>query len=403
MDIKKRLGKLRKSGLVLIAQELKLKGRSGLSKSQLLSLITSTFTDEEIKPVLDRFFPMETKETQPAPVAEKKLRWKHLKQHAHIYGIATIVGVLLCVVFFVYQESTRKSDIEKQENINKHVNKLLERQELRSQGLPIEYVDGLGDSPLFQHNLKKGQSLSKKSRFPEAIKEYNECLIHPMATASNKVAAHVLIGNCYYSLSVLKKAEFHYNEAHRLSKEVSDNDERLRGKSAALGNIGLIYRALGEPDKALKHLIEALEIFRKIGYEQGIATQLGNIGIIYSALGEQDKALKHLNESLEIDRKIGYEQGIASDLGNIGNIYSDLGDPDKALKHHREALEIFRKIGYEQGIASQLGNIGLIYSALGEQDKALQHLNEALAIFKRIGAAHLVKKVSGIISAITKK
>jgi len=55
-------------------------------------------------------------------------------------------------------------------------------------------------------------------------------------------------------------------------------------------------------------------------------------------LGKPDDALKHLKEALEIHRKIGYEKGIADNLGNIGFIYRELGKPDEALKYLKEAL-----------------------------------------------------------------
>ena len=52
--------------------------------------------------------------------------------------------------------------------------------------------------------------------------------------------------------------------------------------------------------KALKYLEEALKIDREIGYKQGEASDLGNIGLIYKAKGDLDKALKFYEEALEI-------------------------------------------------------------------------------------------------------
>ena len=49
---------------------------------------------------------------------------------------------------------------------------------------------------------------------------------------------------------------------------------------------------------------ESLAIDRKIGYEQGIATHLGNIGVIYSALGKPQEALKYLKDALAIFDRI---------------------------------------------------------------------------------------------------
>ncbi|UCH92266.1 MAG: tetratricopeptide repeat protein, partial [Candidatus Aminicenantes bacterium] len=209
-----------------------------------------------------------------------------------------------------------------------------------NQGFPTVYIGGLGDNSFLQQHFRKGWELENDSLFDNAIEEYKKCLENPKATESNKVALHILIGNCYYKLSWLKEAEKHYFEAKRITEEVSDKREQLKGKSAVLSNIGFIY----------------------------------------SAYGKLDEALKFHQETLEIDWETGIEHEIASDLGNIGLLYSDMGRPDEALKFHREALKINMSIGFEQGIASAMGNIGLIYHGLGKPDEALKYLQEALEI-----------------------
>jgi len=294
-----------------------------------------------------------------------------------ICALISLSGVIL----LARQETGRRRESKTRE----YYRQSQERRELYSKGLPTRYVDGLGENPLLKHSFKEGEKYEKEYKFDQAIEAYKKCLLHPNATEANKVAANVLIGGCHHRLSELGEAEEHYKGALSISKKVKDKDERLLGRSAALGGIGLIYSDLGKPDEALKYLEEALEIDRRIGYEQGIASSLNNIGLIYSDLGKPDEALKYHKEALEIDRRIGYEQGIARDLGNIGLIYSDLGKPDEALKYLEEALEIDRRIGYEQGIARDLGNIGVIYTGLGKPDEALKYHKEALEIDRRIG------------------
>ncbi|UCF04394.1 MAG: tetratricopeptide repeat protein, partial [bacterium] len=44
----------------------------------------------------------------------------------------------------------------------------------------------------------------------------------------------------------------------------------------------------------------ALKIDQEIGYKQGEASDLGNIGLIYKARGELDEALKYLQDALEV-------------------------------------------------------------------------------------------------------
>jgi len=222
-------------------------------------------------------------------------------------GTAMVVWAIclfICVCGGYRVVRRRKEEIEEDE-AKRYYRRLQEKQILYSRDFPMPYVDGLGENPLFEHSFSMGQRYEEESRFSEATKEYEECLSHPKATDENKVAANILMGNCHYRLSKLKDAQNSYEEALSISKRVKDKGERLRGRAAALGNIGLIYKGLGKPDDALKHLKETLGIHRRIGYEQGVASDLGNIGVIYSDLGKPQDALKHLKEALGIFKGIG--------------------------------------------------------------------------------------------------
>jgi tetratricopeptide (TPR) repeat protein len=287
---------------------------------------------------------------------------------------------LIFSVFGVYRVIQEQREKKREARERQYQTQLLEEQKLRDLGRPQLYINGLGKSPLLKDSFNRGQEYEKKNQFQKAINEYNKCLFHPNSTEANKVAAHILIGNCYYRLSNLGEAKKHYQNALSLSKKVADKVEKLRGRSVGLGNIGIIYSDKGELDKALNSFQDALKIAKEIGDRRGEATDLGNIGLIYRAKGELDKALKSLQDALKIAKEIGVRQGEASALNNIGLIYSDKGELDKALKYHQDSLKIHKEIGDRQGEASVLNNIGIIYSDKGELDKALKSLQDALFI-----------------------
>ena len=85
--------------------------------------------------------------------------------------------------------------------------------------------------------------------------------------------------------NLINKAEEKFDQLIRLGKFI--NDKNLQ--SVGLGNIGLIYIAKGEPDKALKYHQDALKIDKEISYRRGQASDLGNIGLIYVYKGNKPK------------------------------------------------------------------------------------------------------------------
>jgi len=302
-----------------------------------------------------------------------------------------IIGGVICALVCIFGVKRAILDWKKErkkreeEKDDKFYRTKIEKLELMGRGLPDEYINGLGDHPELKHNFNIANKYKKEHNYIGAIEEYKKCLSHPSATNDNEVAANILIGNCYYSISQLTEAESYYRQALIISKKVKDKNERLKGEATSLGNMGLIYRVKGETDEALKLHEDALRIDREIGYRRGEASSLGNMGIIYRDKGQLDEALKYHEDALKIHGEIGHRQGEAASLGNMGIIYRDKGQLDEALKLQEDALRIDREIGYRRGEASSLGNMGLIYSDKGRLDEALKYHEDALRIDREIG------------------
>ncbi|NMC44183.1 MAG: tetratricopeptide repeat protein, partial [candidate division Zixibacteria bacterium] len=75
----------------------------------------------------------------------------------------------------------------------------------------------------------------------------------------------VKMGNIEYTRGNLAKAMSYYEQA----RELASDDRKLQ--ATCIGNIGLIYKAKGDAEAALKYHEEALKIDREIGYRQGEA------------------------------------------------------------------------------------------------------------------------------------
>jgi len=290
--------------------------------------------------------------------------------------------ILIFDLYLIIKEKKNKEEKSKREEL---YNRLYERQELFDRNLPGTVIDALERNPLLKKSLRSGQKYEKEYKFKKAIKAYEKYLHDLSIPEEDKIGFNVLIGNCYFFLSKLNEAEKYFKESLNTLKRAENKIAKLPAKSAALGNIGNIYHNLGKPDEALEYYQQALEINRKLGYEQGAAHNLNNIGTLYNELGKHDEALKCQEEALEISKKFKDEQAIANSLTNIGIIYTDSGKPEEALKLFQDTLEINKKNKYQEGIANVFNNIGLAHSKLRETDQALNYYQKALKINKKIG------------------
>src|ERR1039458_3967333 len=144
--------------------------------------------------------------------------------------------------------------------------------------------------------------------------------------------------------------------------------------------IGTVYSALGENQKALDYLGQALPLYRAAGDRSAEANTLHDIGSVYAALGENQKALDYLGQALPLFRAAGDRSGEAAALNGIGAVYFALGEKQKALDYLGQALPLYRAVGNRSGEAMTLNWIGSVYSDLGEKQKALDYYGQGFTI-----------------------
>ena len=235
---------------------------------------------------------------------------------------------------------------------------------------------------LLEEGMKLYNQGSAKS-LRQAIQKWEEAILLLRAVGNRRGEAATLnnIGGVYDALGEKQKALDYYNQALPIRRAVGDR----RGEAITLNNIGSVYSDLGEKQKALDYYNQALPVFRAVGDRGGEATTLNNIGLVYDDLGEKQKALDYYNQALPIRRAVGDRRGEAITLNNIGGVYSDLGEKQKALDFYNQALPILRAVGDRGGEAKTLNNIGAVYNALEEKQKALDYYNQALPILRAVG------------------
>ena len=150
------------------------------------------------------------------------------------------------------------------------------------------------------------------------------------------------------------------------------------------GNLGIVYKNLGETRRAVEFHEQALIILREIGDRRGEGNALGNLGIAYQHMGEPQRAIEFYEQQLTIACQIGDRHGEGGALGNLGTAYADLGETRRAIEFYEQQLTITREIGNRRGEANALFNGGVAFGKLGDREKAIAHIEEALEIYEQI-------------------
>ena len=189
------------------------------------------------------------------------------------------------------------------------------------------------------------------------------------------------IGQVYDALAEYERAKEFYQQALNISRNISD---RI-GESVALNNLGSIYKNQGNYKLALERHQQALAIIRETTDQKLEATTLNYIGIVYYHYGDYKTALSYHEQALKICQESGDRVEESNSLNNIGLIYKDQGKYEQALQFFQQALKIVRELKIPASEATILNNIGLVYDTQRLLLPALEFYQKALAIQQQIG------------------
>jgi tetratricopeptide (TPR) repeat protein len=162
---------------------------------------------------------------------------------------------------------------------------------------------------------------------------------------------------------------------------------------AAHNRIGRLYRETGSLGLARQHLDAALELFRAVKDERGVAACHDDIGKLLWTRGEYDQALEQMKTALEMRKTVADRRSIALSLNNIGLVWMDHGSAAMAAEALEAALKIRREITDPLGIVESLTNLGRLAQVQNDQQRALELFRDALDVAKDVGESYRIAAV----------
>lgn len=161
--------------------------------------------------------------------------------------------------------------------------------------------------------------------------------------------------------------------------------------ASALSRQAVFEFRLGNPEKARKLCMDSLFISQQIDTVNGMerAFSLALLSYIYFSNGEYPEAKRYNQESFDIYKKIGYEWGIAYCLNNMGRIVRTEGDIEKARENYMRSIKIWERVGDMRSCMVPLSNLGAISRFLGEYDRAKEYYQRCLSLAEEIGNPRL--------------
>lgn len=180
-----------------------------------------------------------------------------------------------------------------------------------------------------------------------------------------------------------------YEEAAAIWKELGDIDE----EAIALGQLGIIIRDLGEPQRAIEYLDRSLVLARQANDRVLEAGSLLRQAIAYDDLGDRRRQMELSRAALEIAIETKDRLLEADALQNLASAHYRAAELDEALNNFKTALAIYRSRQDKNNEAVALVNIGVAYRAFGMTEDAIDHYEAALPIVRSLGNDHFAATI----------
>ncbi len=190
-----------------------------------------------------------------------------------------------------------------------------------------------------------------------------------------------VIGNNYHAKPDYYKALEYYDAGMKIH-EASNNKKEMAG---AMGNMAIVYEALGNNAMSLEYALKELNIYEELGNKTQLARSLTNIGGFYISQHQYPKALEYLDKALKMREESGNKKGIAHALNNIGVVYKEQGNYEAASAVYRKALKIYEATDDQHGIMMTTGNMGNVYAMQKRYKEALSCFMKAMNIAEETG------------------
>lgn len=191
----------------------------------------------------------------------------------------------------------------------------------------------------------------------EKAREYYEKALEQFRELKFEQGVATTLGNLglvYHATGEHEKALNSFSESLHYSESKNDTTSM----AICIGNMGNSYLAQNRLDKALEYDLRALALNEQIGDIVGSGIGMGNVGEVYFKIatdtntflldslfkGNKQKAIdlsiSYLKRSLEIFKTIGFLNGIQEVHKYLASIYESVGDYKNALAEAREHMQM---------------------------------------------------------------
>ncbi|RRG24471.1 CHAT domain-containing protein [Ancylomarina euxinus] len=272
--------------------------------------------------------------------------------------------------------------------LNKAVNELRARNNKGAESFFKQAESRISESDLknyellYRYKVNYGVTLIRLGNFKDAIPLFNSaeriCKNHFGESSGKLAPVYINMGNIYFNSKDNLKAQKYYEAALFI---IDKNPEASFWRDRIISNLGLVSKSNKDFTKALKYLLESLDIKKKRNVKD-LSSSYNNIGNCYDKLGDSKEADRYFEMSVQESIKLNGEGN--SDLANFYLNYAIFHASNEngalAKEYLNKSFKIYLdKFGLRHpDTAHCLKNLGGLYFKDQDYVKALEYYQKAL-------------------------
>ncbi|PLX10394.1 MAG: hypothetical protein C0598_10460 [Marinilabiliales bacterium] len=181
-----------------------------------------------------------------------------------------------------------------------------------------------------------------------------------------------------------------FNYIKKISDSVGYNTQIDYRRKAYISNIlGLMYKELGDYDKALTYYYNSLAISDSLNWLEASTACLNNISVLYNINGNTQQAISILKESWNKVKDKNHDN-ILFDVGiNLFDMYVQINNHDSAYLYGSRVLDLAKKLDSPYNQAYVLLGFSKLYLAKKDYKAAIKSINNAIDISEEKGFGEL--------------
>lgn len=232
--------------------------------------------------------------------------------------------------------------------------------------------------------LQEIGQLYERWEVPERSIDYFQRALIKIKSHSIKTSS---LGDIYFKLGESYAGLEKYDLAERNFQDALTENGSIGFRKKCLARLSEIYMNQKKYHQVLATNLEIIEIEKKSGPSPDLSLALNNVGFIYKSLGDYDKALNYINQALENETSLKSKDmsGIISMRVNMASALNQQNRFQPALSELFRALKMAETNRNVLQQAEIRNYIALIYFNIQDFQNANFHCAEAVKLSKRSG------------------